>query len=78
LYIRCFLVGCMNLRILHPIFLSLKGVGALVEIVTPSGTIQIIYQMTLGEISIVTVLSLVLIFQVLKWLLDNIWRNGGR
>jgi hypothetical protein len=56
----------------------LKGVEALEEIVTPSGTIQIIYQITLGDFAIVSIVSLVLIFQVIKWLLDNIWRQGGR
>lgn len=47
------------------------------EIETTRGTIQLIYQITLGEIAIVTLLSLVLILMTLKWLIQTLW-NGGR
>jgi hypothetical protein len=77
MYFWVFGIRCMNLRILCTLFFyPMKGADALEEIVTPSGTITIVHQITLGDIAIVTVVSLVLIFLVLRWLLDNIWRGG--
>jgi hypothetical protein len=69
----------------HLFLFTLKGVGALEETVTSvvygtdyvtsNGTIRILHQITIGDIAIVTVLSLLLLFLVSKWLLDNIWRG---
>lgn len=47
----------------------------LVEITTDHGTIEIVYQMTVGELAIATLLSLLLLFSVLKWFLGLIWRR---
>lgn len=48
------------------------------DLITSHGTVRVLQQITLGDITITTVLSLILIFLVLKWLLDNIWRGGNR
>jgi hypothetical protein len=46
-----------------------------IEIVTANGTVQIMNQITLGDIAIVTVVSLLVILQVLRWILDIVWRR---
>jgi hypothetical protein len=48
-----------------------------IEIETAHGTIQVLYQITLGDFAIVTVVSLLLILHLIQWLLGSIW-NGGR
>jgi hypothetical protein len=48
------------------------------DYVTAHGTIRILQEITLGDICIVTVVSLLLIFLILRWLLDTIWKGGLR
>jgi hypothetical protein len=54
------------------------GGDELVEINTPNGVVQILYQMTLGEVAIVAAVSLLILLILLKWLLDLIWFGGRR
>ncbi|NHN35545.1 hypothetical protein [Paenibacillus agricola] len=48
------------------------------EVLTPYGSIEVLYQLTLGDIAIVTLLALILLFLILQWLLDTIWKGVGR
>lgn len=47
------------------------------EYETASGTIQVLYTMTLGDIAIVTVVSILVITQLLHWFYEMLW-GGGR
>lgn len=44
------------------------------DIITDHGVIRIVHEMTLGEIAIVSVLALILLFLVIKTLIRLIWR----
>lgn len=48
----------------------------LTEIHTPSGAIEVVHQITLGDMLIATVITLHLAFGLIKWLAGKTW--GGR
>jgi hypothetical protein len=50
--------------------------GPLIQ--TANGAIQVVHRITLGDFAVVTVVSLLIILHLIRWLLDTIWGGGRR
>lgn len=53
-------------------------VAEVLEVVTPRGTFTVVQSITLGELLITYSVLLLVAFLALKWLLESVWRRGGR
>lgn len=45
------------------------------SVMTPNGTIELVHQITLGDLVVTTSISLLVLLLLLRWLLDTIWRR---
>lgn len=72
---------CASCDDAHPFLFPLEVIGlpvGTVEILTPHGSFQLIESVTLGEMLTVLAVLLLVSFLVVKWLLETVWRKGGR
>lgn len=58
---------------------AVTSTAANVEIVeTVHGSFEFVQSVTLGDCLIALSILLLLAFHVLKWLMESVWRRGGR
>jgi hypothetical protein len=43
------------------------------DVVTDLGLIRVVHEMSLGDAMIFSALALILVFQVVKWIINKIW-----